>query len=49
MSHTELERLVSIATGESLHEVHRRGFGLVQPPDITYDPELCQQPPQTID
>jgi hypothetical protein len=47
MSQRELDQAVAEATGESLREIRRRGFSIVQPlPDD--EPEIYALP-QTVD
>jgi hypothetical protein len=40
---------VAAATGETLREVRRRGFGLADPLDMDFDPEPDSILPQTVD
>lgn len=50
MSQAELERQVSRRTGESLREVRRRGFSILTPELVVFDPdagEPCE--PQFLD
>ena len=49
MTQMQIDRLVSLATGESLREVHRRGFGIADPLDVNFDPESCRLPPRIVD
>ena len=44
MTQSQIDRLVSYATGEPVREIHRRGFGLADSLDVDFDPEpsgLC--------
>ena len=49
MTQAQIDCLVSQATGESLREIHRRGFGLADPLDVDFDPEPSGLYPQTVD
>lgn len=49
MKPTRLQRAVARATGESLREIRRRGFGLADPADVDFDPEPNDLPPQFVD
>jgi hypothetical protein len=44
MSYRELNEAVARATGESLAEVHSRGFSIADPLEVNYDPEPCRAP-----
>ena len=48
MSPTRLDEAVARATGESLHEVRRRGFSIANPLDVDFDPEPVDRPPQIV-
>jgi hypothetical protein len=48
MTHRQLQRAVAVATGESLREIRRRGFGLAISARIDFDPEPYDQPPQVV-
>lgn len=39
MTQNDLNRAVSLATGESVSEINRRGFSLVISEEPAYDPE----------
>jgi len=49
MTQNELHRSVARATGEDLREICRRGFSIVDPRNIDFDPEPDNQLPQMID
>ncbi|MAD80486.1 MAG: hypothetical protein QGG71_25290 [Pirellulaceae bacterium] len=49
MVQTELDRLVADATGEDVHDIHRRGFSLADPAETNFDPEPDCQPPLVVD
>lgn len=49
MTHRQLSRAVAVATGESLREIRRRGFGPADPPEVDFDPEPDDLPPQIVD
>ncbi len=49
MSPTRLDEAVARATGESLHEVRRRGFSIADPVDVDYDVESMDRPPRIVD
>lgn len=49
MSPRKLRRAVARATGETMAEISRRGFGLADPEQVNFDPEPCDQPPQFVD
>lgn len=49
MSPNRLQRAVARATGETLREIRRRGFGPADPPEVDFDPEPNDLPPQVVD
>jgi hypothetical protein len=49
MKPARLQRAVARATGESLREIRRRGFGLADPAEVDFDPEPNDLPPQLVD
>lgn len=49
MNPNRLHRAVARATGETLREIRRRGFGPADPPEVDFDPEPNDVPPQTVD
>ena len=49
MTQSELNRAVSLATGESFCEIDSRGFSLVDPGNNNIDSENDCQDPQMID
>ena len=49
MTQSQLNRAVASATGESLREIRRRGFGPADPVDVDFDPEPDYVPPRTVD
>lgn len=49
MTQCELERAVASATGEDLNEIHSRGFNLVEPFLIDFDPEPNALAPTIVD
>lgn len=49
MRAARIERAVARATGETIREVRRRGFGLVDLDEVEFDPEPNEVPPQLID
>lgn len=48
MSPRKLERAVARATGETLAEIRRRGFSVVDPAAIDFDPEPTERSPQIV-
>ena len=48
MTHRQLHRAVAAATGESLREIRRRGFGPADPMEIDFDPEPDETSPQMV-
>ena len=48
MTHSEVEKAVALATGETRREIRRRGFSIVQS-EITLDAEYGIRAPQMID
>ena len=46
---TDLDQEVALATGEDLRTIRRRGFSLVDPHQVNFDPEPDLLPPQFID
>jgi hypothetical protein len=48
MYQSDLDRAVALATGESLTEIRRRGFGLTDPFEPDIDPEPIELP-RTVD
>jgi hypothetical protein len=49
MTQRQLQRAVAAATGETLREIRRRGFGPADLLDIDFDPEPDGVPHQTVD
>ena len=49
MKAVRLERAVARATGETLGEIRRRGFGPADLYDVAFDPEPDDLPPQIVD
>ena len=49
MTQRQLNRFVAAATGEDIREIRRRGFSIVQPNNIDFDPEPNDLPPQVVD
>ena len=43
------ERDVARATGETIREIRRRGFGPADLYDVAFDPEPDDLPPQIVD
>jgi len=48
-SQRDLNRAVATATGEDLRVIRSRGFSLVDPHHINFDPEPDLLPPQYVD
>jgi hypothetical protein len=49
MTQTQIDREVSMATGESLREIRHRGFSAADQLDVDFDPEPCRRRPQVVD
>ncbi|MCY2990613.1 MAG: hypothetical protein NTY19_22450 [Planctomycetota bacterium] len=49
MTQRDLDSAVAVATGESLPEIRRRGFGIADPSKVRFDPEPSHVPPQWLD
>lgn len=49
MTQYDLDRAVAHSTGETVREIHRRGFTLADPMDVNFDPEPNELPPAVID
>ncbi len=49
MTQRQLNRFVAAATGEDVREIRRRGFSIVEPNNIDFDPEPNDLPPQVVD
>jgi len=49
MTQQQLDRLVAKATGEDVRAIRSRGFSIVDPKVICFDPEPDQTSPQFID
>ena len=49
MTQQELDCAVAAATGETLCDVRRMGFSLVDPEFGNFDPESNELPPQMVD
>ncbi len=49
MPQRDLDRAVSVATGESPTVIRRRGFGIADPLDVNTDPEPDDVPPQYLE
>lgn len=45
----DLDTAVADATGEDLRTIRRRGFSLVDPLNVNFDPEPDLLPPQFVD
>ena len=49
MTQQDLDQSVAHATGESLHTIRRRGFSIVNPDLLDFDPEPNSLPAQYVD
>lgn len=49
MTQNEINRAVREATGESIREIQRRGFSLVDLDEVVFDPEPLDRPPLVVD
>ena len=49
MTQRDLDTAVAVATGESLPEIRRRGFGIADPSEVHFDPEPSDVPPAWLD
>jgi hypothetical protein len=49
MTQRELNQAVARATGEDLREIRRRGFSIVNPDALGFDPEPDLLPPSRVD
>jgi hypothetical protein len=49
MNQSEINRAVAQATGETVREIRRRGFSLVNPDEVGFDTEPDDRPPQIVD
>jgi hypothetical protein len=49
MNQSAINRAVARATGESVREIRRRGFSLVDPDESDFDPEPDDRQPQIVD
>ena len=49
MTQSELNYALAAATGETLGEIRRRGFTLVDPQVVDDDPEPYKRLPETVD
>lgn len=49
MTHTDLEQAVASATGESLRTIRHRGFSIMDPREVDFDPEPNDLPVQMVD
>ena len=49
MTQRDLNTAVAVATGESLPEIRRRGFGIADPSEVHFDPEPSDVPPAWLD
>ena len=49
MTQQQLDELVAKATGEDVRAIRRRGFSIIDPKVICFDPETDLRPPQFID
>jgi len=49
MTRREFDRAVANATGESLREIRRRGFGPALQPVLDFEAYECERSPQLVD
>lgn len=49
MTQQQLDRLVAKATGEDIRNIKRRGFSIIDPQTICFDPDPDQRSPQWVD
>ena len=49
MTQRDLDLAVAAATGEERSEIGRRGFSLVEPTNVNFDPEPDHLPAQVLD
>ena len=49
MTQQQLELAVARATGETLAVIRRRGFGLLDPPQVTFEPVEVEFGPHVVD
>ncbi len=49
MTQQQLDELVAKVTGEEIRNIRRRGFSIVDPKVICFDPETDLRSPQFID
>ena len=49
MTQYDLDRAIAHSTGETVREIHRRGFTLADPMDVNFDPEPNELSPSAID
>ena len=49
LNQRELDNAVARATGEDLQVIRHRGFSLINPSDVDFDPEVDQRAPYVID
>ncbi|HTO04668.1 MAG TPA: hypothetical protein VL069_13240 [Opitutus sp.] len=49
MSQADMERAIASATGESLRTIRRRGFSIMDPREVDFDPEPNDLPAQMVD
>ena len=49
MTQRDLDLSIARATGESLPEIRRLGFGIADPIKVRFDPEPSHVPPQWLD
>ena len=49
MSQHDLDLAVASATGESLRTIRRRGFSVIEPADVLFDPEPDVRAAQYVD
>lgn len=49
MTQQDLDAAVAVATGEAVRTIRQRGFSLVNPLEVYFDPDPDLCPPQTVD
>jgi hypothetical protein len=49
MNQSEINRAVAQATGETVREIRRRGFSLIDPDEVGFDLEPDDRQPQIVD
>ena len=49
MTQRDIDTAMAVATDETAAVIRRRGFGIADPPEVNFDPEPDDVPPQYLE